>query len=488
MTGAVRAGTPAGRWILTATVLGSGMAFLDGTIVNVALPSIADDLGAGLTELQWILDGYLVTLTALLLLGGALGDRLGRRRVFRFGLVAFTIASLACGAAPTVTTLLVARAIQGVGAALLVPGSLAIISASFAPEDRGRAIGAWSGLAGVASAIGPFVGGYLIDAASWRTAFLLNVPLAAVAWLAAAHVPESSDDRAGAVDVAGAVTITVGLACGAWALIEGPAGHASEAWVVGAVGVASLLLFAVVEKRSAAPMLPLELFRSRQFTGANLTTLAVYAGLSGAFFLFVLQLQLVLGYSALEAGGALLPVTVVMVLLSARVGALAQRIGPRLPMSIGPLVVGAGLLLLARVDAGDAWLGSVLPAALVFGLGLATTVAPLTSAVLAAADDRHVGAASGVNNAVARLAGLLAVAVLPGVAGVDTAAAPAVLDTAVDRAMVGSAALAALGGVIAFLTVRDGRATSTPTVPTHHPCHDPCVAIDEMASTEPRTR
>jgi EmrB/QacA subfamily drug resistance transporter len=470
----MRMGTPAARWVLLATVLGSGVAFLDGTIVNVALPAIADDLHATLGDLQWVLDAYLVTLTALVLLGGALGDRFGRRRVFLLGLGSFTVASVLCGLAPGVGLLIAARALQGAGAALLVPGSLAILSAVFDPQDRARAVGAWSGLGGVASAIGPFAGGWLIDSVSWRLAFFVNVPFAVVVAVASRHVPETRATGAAHLDLAGALTASIGLGLATYGLIE------SEL-VIGLLGGAVLVGFLVHEARSRAPMLPLALFRSGQFSGANATTFAVYAALGGAFFLLVLQLQVALGYSALEAGSSLLPVTLLMLTLSARAGALAARIGPRLPMTIGPFGVAAGLLLWSRVDAGTTYATGVLPGAVVFGLGLSLTVAPLTATIMSSADDEHLGAASGVNNAVARLAGLLAVALLPLVVGLDTAGTAASLDVGVDRALVVSAVLAAIGGAIAWLTVRDGASVTVPLAqPLAHPCGEPCQA--EVAS------
>lgn len=463
-------GSTAGRWVILATVLGSGVAFLDGTIVNVALPAIAEDLDAGLGDLQWVLNAYLVTLSAFVLLGGSLGDRYGRKRVFLLGLAGFTSASLLCGLAPNVGVLIAARAVQGLGAALLVPGSLAIISASFHPEDRPAAVGAWSGLGGVAGAIGPFVGGYLIDSVSWRVAFLINVPLAVGVLVASRHVPETKAAGEAKLDVLGAVTASSGLALATYALIESDVG-------IAAIGAAVLAAFVVIEARSPTPMLPLALFRNRQFSGANLTTLAVYAALSGAFFLLVLQLQVVLGYSALEAGSALLPVTLIMLSLSARAGALAQRIGPRLPMTVGPLGVAAGLLLWTRVDAGASYASAVLPGAIVFGLGLACTVAPLTATIMASAEEEHLGAASGVNNAVARIAGLLAVSVLPLVIGLDSAGSSIALDGAVDDAMVIAAGLAILGGLVAFATVRTVARVSTPTQATtgSQPCGHPCL-------------
>jgi EmrB/QacA subfamily drug resistance transporter len=472
-------GTPAARWVLAATVAGSGVAFLDATVVNVALPTIGQDLGAGLSGLQWILDAYLVTLSSLLLLGGSLGDRYGRRRMFVTGLGFFTIASALCGLAPTTGALIAGRALQGGGAALLVPGSLALLSASFRPEDRPRAVGAWSGLAAVAGAIGPFVGGWLVDAVSWRLVFFVNLPVAAVtAWMALRHVPESRDPQAsGRPDLPGAAAVTVGLAGLAYACIEGPSGMGGVETTAALVGVAGLGTFVAIERARPDPMLPLSLFRSRQFVGANLTTLAVYAGLGGAMFLVVLQLQRVLGYSALEAGASLLPVTILMLALSARAGALAQRIGPRLPMTVGPLVVAAGLLLFRRVQPGATYAGAVLPAATVFGAGLALTVAPLTSAVMASVDERHLGVASGVNNAVARLAGLLAVALLPAVAGLQRAGtSPEAFSGGFARAMTVAAAVCATGGLIAFATVRRSAPVGRIILPSvHQPCHDPCV-------------
>jgi EmrB/QacA subfamily drug resistance transporter len=337
--------------VIVATVLGSGIAFLDGTVVNVALPTMGNDLHAGIRELQWILDGYLVTLSALLLLGGSLGDLYGRRRGFLTGLVAFSGASAVCGFAPNPTVLIAARALQGGGAALLVPGSLALISASFHPDDRGRAVGAWSGLAGVSGALGPFVGGWLIDAVSWRLIFFINLPIAAACFVITKRfVPESRDDDEIGVrpDFAGAIAASIGLAATAYGLIE-------QQWGAGIVGAAMLVGFVLIERRVAHPMLPLAMFRSAQFRGANLTTLAVYTGLGGTTFALVLQLQKSLGYSALEAGLALVPLTILMLLLSSRSGALAQRIGPRLQMTIGPLVVATGLLILTRVEPGRSY-------------------------------------------------------------------------------------------------------------------------------------
>jgi hypothetical protein len=328
----------------------------------------------------------------------------------------------------------------------------------------------------VAGALGPFIGGYVIDTVSWRAAFLLNLPLAVAVVVASRHVPETRAPGSPPLDLVGGVTASIGLALATYGLIE-------QRPLPGIAGVVVLVAFLVLEARHPAPMLPLVLFRNRQFTGANLTTLAVYAALGGAFFLLVLQLQLVLGYSALEAGSALLPVTLIMLALSARAGAWAQRVGPRLPMTIGPIGVALGLLLWTRVDAGTTYVGAVLPGAVVFGLGLACTVAPLTATIMASADDGHLGAASGVNNAVARIAGLLAVAVLPVVIALDVAGPPAAIDSAVDDAMAIAAGLALLGALVAFATVRSAASVATPTQPTvaAQPCGDPCLEVPSAA-------
>jgi EmrB/QacA subfamily drug resistance transporter len=471
-----RWGSPIARRALVAATLGSGIAFLDGTIVNVALPSIGEDLDAELSDLQWILDAYLVTLTALLLLGGSLGDRFGRRRVFVGGVWLFTAASLLCGLAPTTETLIAARALQGVGGALLVPGSLALLTATMHPDDRARSVGAWSGLTGVASAIGPFVGGWLIDAASWRWAFLLNLPLAFVVVAAAKSVPDSVDpDAPRHIDIPGAVTVAAGLALLTAGLIGAGEGWTAMTITATVAGAAFLVAFVAIERRSPNPMLPLRLFRSTQFAGANVVTLAVYAGLGAAFFLVVVNLQLALGYSALEAGVALLPVTVLMLLLSSRMGALAQRIGPRVPMTVGPLVVAVGLLMLGEVGPGDEYLTAILPAAIVYGLGLSITVAPLTATVMASVDENHLGVGSGINNAVARLAGLLSVAVLPALAGVELEAGGPDGIPGYSTAMTISAVLCVAGAAVAAATIRRGAqvrpaAQASVLQPCQHPC------------------
>jgi EmrB/QacA subfamily drug resistance transporter len=435
------------------------MAQLDATVVNVALPAIGRGLGARVGALQLVISGYSVTLAALILVAGSLGDRLGRRRIFVLGVVWFSAASLLCALAPTAPILIAARALQGVGGALLTPGSLAIIESSFRRADRARAIGAWSALGGVAAAVGPLVGGYLVQAVSWRAIFVINLPLgAAVAWLALRHVPESRDDTmTGRVDYAGAVLATLGLAGSTYAIVEASSRGLTSPVVLSAalLGLAGLIGFVLVERRAAQPMLPHGIFASRQFTGANLVTFVVYAALGGVFFLLVVVLQTSVGYSPLAAGAASLPVTALMLVLSSRAGALAQRIGPRLPLTIGPLLMAAGMLLMTRIAPGAGYVSDVLPAVVVLGLGLAATVAPVTSTVLAAADDRYAGAASGVNNAVARTAGLLAVALLPPLAGItnDSFFQPVALSSQFHTAMIITAALAVVGGLIAFTSI-----------------------------------
>jgi EmrB/QacA subfamily drug resistance transporter len=471
----VRFGTTEARWILLATVLGSGIAGLDATVVNVALPTIGKDFGSGVSGLQWVITGYLITLASLILIGGSLGDRYGRRRVFRIGVVWFAAASVLSGVAPTLGVLIGARALQGVGGALLTPGSLAIIEASFRPEDRGRAIGAWSGLGGVATAVGPFVGGWLVSAVSWRLIFLLNLPLAAMVLLASRHVPESSDPTvSGKLDVAGAGFGMIGLAASTYALIEGRSGAKPAVILIASVlGVGGLLGFVLVERMGRNPMLPLDIFASRQFTAANLVTVAMYAALGGVFFLLAVDLQQVLKYRPVSAGAAMFPVTVILLLLSSRAGALAQRIGPRLPMTIGPAIVAVGLLLMRGIGPGAHYVPDILPAIVVFGGGLALTVAPLTTAVLAAADARHAGVASGVNNAVARVAGLLAVALLPALSGLtgDSYRHPAAFSSGFHTAMTICAGLCLVASMIALAGIRNEAPVAaapavTPATPT----------------------
>ena len=464
----LRYGSSVGYWVIAATVLGSGVAALDATVVGIALPTIGHEFRADVAGLQWVVTSYLLTLSALLLVGGALGDRYGRRKVFVVGVIWFAAASLLCGLAPNIVFLIAARALQGVGGALLVPGSLAILEASFVPGDRSKAIGAWAGLGGIATAVGPFVGGYLIGAVSWRLIFYLNLPLTlAVVAIALRHVPESRDPAASGIDIVGAALAAIGLAGVCYGLIEGPdLGWRSPAIVLTlAIGVLALGLFVVAEMRVRHPMLPLAVFRSRQFSAANIVTLVVYAGLGGALFLLPVELQQVAHYTPLESGASLLPLTVIMLALSARSGALASRIGPRLQMSIGPVIVAVGLVMFGRIDASGGYLGEVLPAVIVLGLGLAATVAPLTSTVLAAAPAERSGIASAVNNDVARAAGLLAVAILPAAAGITGASYlhPDVFSAGFRTAMLAAAVTCVLGGVLAALTIRKPAPTSDAT-------------------------
>ncbi|MDT0611149.1 MFS transporter [Streptomyces lancefieldiae] len=454
---AVRIASPTGKWILLTTVLGSSMAMLDSTVVNVALPRIGRDLDASLAALQWTVNAYMVTLAGLILLGGSLGDRFGRRRIFVLGVVWFASASLLCGLAPTGGVLIAARALQGVGGALLTPGSLALIQASFHPDDRARAVGLWSGFGGVGAAVGPFLGGWLVDGPGWRWVFLLNVPLALVcAPIALRHVPESADGGSHrGFDVLGAVLGALSLALVTYALIEARGGSVAVA-VAAVVGVAAGVAFVLVERRRPDPMMPPDIFASRQFTAVNLVTLCVYAAFGGFFFLTALQLQVVAGYSALEAGTALLPTTVLMLLFSARSGELAQHIGPRAPLTAGPLLCAVALLLMLRVGPDASYVRDVLPALLVMGAGMVTLVAPLTATVLASVDTARAGLASGINNAAARAAGLIAVAALPLLAGMgpDAYRSAGAFDAAFRRAMPLCAGILVLGAVLAFATVR----------------------------------
>ena len=449
-----------GRWVLAATVLGSGIAMLDSTVVNVALPRIGRDLHGSVATLQWVITAYLLMLAALLLLAGALSDRFGRRRVFLVGVGWFTAASVLCGLAPSTETLIAARALQGIGGALLTPGSLAIIEASFRREDRAAAIGAWSGLGGVAVAVGPFLGGWLVQAWSWRLVFFINLPIAiAVVAISLRAVPETRDPAAPpTLDRAGALLAAIGLGGVTYALIELP-GHGARATDViaaGAIGIVGLVVFFAVEARRQAPMLDLALFGSVRFSAANAETFVVYAALGGAFFLLPIDLQQVLGYSPLAAGAALLPSTVMMLVLSPSMGRLAQRIGPRGPLTVGPLIAAGGLLLLTRSAPDRSYATTVLPALVVFGLGLAVTVAPITATVLAAVPTGKAGLASAINNCVARTGSLLAVAMLPALSGLgpESYLEPERFAAGYRRGMVIAAVLCAAGGLLAGITLR----------------------------------
>lgn len=449
-------GTGGGRAVIAAAVLGSGMAFLDGTVVNVALKTIGTDLDASFSQLQWVTNGYLLSLASLILLGGSLGDRFGRRRVFVVGVVWFAAASALCGLAQTPELLIAARILQGIGGALLTPGSLAMIQGAFVAEDRAPAIGAWSGLGGISAAIGPFVGGGLIDYASWRWIFLINLPLAAVTVLIAVRwVPETRDPHASShFDWWGAVLASLALGGTTYALIEWGGTAAVVAAVVAAV---SAVAFLVVEHREAEPMLQLGIFADRTFSASNAMTFLVYGALGAMGFFVTLQLQTVVGYGALAAGIAFLPMTVAMLFLASAGGRLATRIGPRLPMTVGPVIMGVATLMLMRIDADSGYWLDVFPGAALFGLGLSVMVAPLTATVLAAAPDEHAGIASGVNNAVARSGTLIAVAALPvavGLGGGDYDD-PAVFDPAYGSAMLACAVLLLVGGLVSWLTIRN---------------------------------
>jgi len=461
-----------GRWVLLATVLGSAIASIDATVVGIALPAIGRDFGVGLAALQWVVTAYALTLAGLLLIAGALGDKYGRKRIFLTGIAWFAVASVLCGIAPTIQVLIAARALQGVGAALLTPGSLAILQAAFRPHDRGKAIGVWAGFSGVGTAIGPFIGGWLIAAASWRLIFAINLPIAAVVVaVTLRHVPETRDpDATAPIDITGGVLATTGLIGLTYGLIQGPvSGWGSVLPVVALAGGATLLgAFAWWERRAAAPMLPLTLFSSAQFTATNVVTFIVYGAIGGALFLLPIDLQDVSRYTALEAGISLLPVTAITLALSRRSGALAGRIGPRLQMSIGPVLIGVGFALFTLIGESGSYFTDVLPGVAVLGFGLAVTVAPLTSTALAAVSARHADMASAVNNDVARAAALLAVALLPaagGITGNSYQHAP-LLSAGFHHACLISAGLCVAGGALAAVTIRNpARATDPKAAP-----------------------
>jgi EmrB/QacA subfamily drug resistance transporter len=463
------------RLTLVATILGSTVVFLDSTVVNVALPAVAGDLDAGLAGQQWVVEAYMLTLVSLLLVGGSLGDRLGRRRMFVFGLIAFAATSLLCAIAPSVEFLIGARALQGIAGALLVPGSLAIVAATFEGAARGKAVGTWTAWTGIATVFGPAGGGALIEALSWRAIFWINLPLIAFTVALTMHsVRESRDPEAfRGVDGLGIALSAAGLAGPVFALIEQPSHGWGDplVWAPAIAGIACFGLFVLREARSRHPMLDLALFRIRNFWVANLTTFTAYAGLIGGLFFVTLFLQQVAGYSAVEAGLATTPISVILFVLSPRFGRIASGVGPRAPMCAGPIVGGLGLILLLRVGSSPDYLTELLPAILVFGLGLAATVAPLTATVLDSVEERQVGIASGVNNGVSRIAGLLAIAVLGAVISAKfgastggetganplTASAPEASTDAFHLGVLIAGLLMVAGGIVAGLGIENPR-------------------------------
>jgi EmrB/QacA subfamily drug resistance transporter len=446
-----------GRWLLVAAVLGTGMAFLDATVVNVAIRQVGTDLGASLAELQWVINAYMLALASLILVGGALGDRLGRRRIFVLGVVWFAAASAACALAPNPEVLIAARAVQGIGAALLTPGSLAMMQGSFRPQDRARAIGLWSGMSGVSTIIGPLLGGGLVQSVGWQYIFWINVPIAlVVVAITARQVPESRDPQAARrFDLLGAALGAVGLGAITFALIEVGSRPATTIAIAAVIGVVAMGAFAVSQRRPD-PMVPPAIFTSRVFNASNLLTLVVYGALSALTLLLVLQLQVVAGYGPLVAGLATLPLTIVMLVLSGRSAALASRIGPRAQMTLGPILCAGGAIMLLSVDADSSYWFDVLPGLTVFAFGLTCLVAPLTATVLGAAPDRWAGIASGVNNAIARAGGLLAVAALPVAVGLsgDDYDDPVAFDDGYQAAMIVCAALLVLGGLVGWIGLR----------------------------------
>jgi EmrB/QacA subfamily drug resistance transporter len=487
------------RLTLVATILGSAIVFIDSTVVNVALPALRDDLDASLAQQQWIVEAYLLMLGSLVLVGGSLGDLYGRRMIFSLGVGGFGLTSLLCAIAPSAEFLIGARALQGIAGALLVPTSLAIITDVFEGHERSKAIGTWTGWTSAAIAVGPLIGGFLVDSVSWRLVFAINIPLVLVClWLTKRAVPPCHSGPKRTVDIVGGSLCALGLAGPVFALIQAPSVGWTSAQVIGGLvaGAVFLTAFVLWESRHPDPMLPLEVFQARDFTVANIATVGIYAGLGAASFFIAIFLQQVGGYTALAAGFALVPVTLIMVTLSSRAGALAEKIGPRPLMAGGPFVAAAGFLLWLRVGEDPDYLTDVLPCVVLFGLGLAATVTPLTATVLAGAEHRHAGIASGVNNAIARVAGLLAIAVVGAVvAGIYSAdlsngkqippdvlaqaeRRPFVLPSNIDASsksydhaseqssvkafhwgMAVSAAMVAAGGVVALVGLRDPRST-----------------------------
>jgi EmrB/QacA subfamily drug resistance transporter len=449
-----------GRITLLTVILGSGIALLDGSVVNIALRTIGTDLDANLAELQWVLNGYLLSLASLILVGGALGDRLGRRRMYLFGIAGFAVTSALCAFARSPEQLIAFRVLQGVAAALLTPGSLAIIEAGFRREDRPAAIGTWAGVSGVASAVGPLVGGFLLEHGGWRWIFAINVPLCLLVLWLGRQVPESRDDSdvLGRFDMPGAVTGAAALGVLTYGLTSWRDWGGTAIAGCTALAVALTVAFVLLERRPGA-MAPVQLFASRVFSAANLMTFLVYGALGAVIFLLVLQLQVTSGYGPLAAGLATLPITVLMLLFSSRMATIAARTGPRVPMAVGPLICAAGVVLLAYVGADASYVVHVLPGMLLFSVGLTMLVSPLTAAVLDAAPDRHAGVASGINNAVARAGSLLAVAALPALVGLtgDDYRDPVRLTEGFRTGQLLCAVLLAAGGIVSWFGLPSGR-------------------------------
>ncbi|WP_336216112.1 MFS transporter [Nonomuraea sp. LPB2021202275-12-8] len=449
----LRLSQSAGRWVVVATALGAGLVLLETTVLNVALPEIARDLGTGMTGMQWTVNAFALALSGLILFGGALGDRYGRRRIYLVGLALFAIASLLGGLAPSIGWVIAARTMQGVGAALLVPGSLALIQAAFHPADRARAVGAWSGMSGMAGAAGPLLGGAVVDVAGWRWVFWINVPIAVVvAVLMIRHVPDTRGAAApGRLDVAGAALAAIGLGGLTYSLTDASGGWPLAA-TAAAIGMLAMVAFIVVERRAAAPMLPLGLFSVRAFSAANLASFCLYGAVAGLFFLLPMQLQITTGYSPLAAGMALLPITAVVLVLSPFTGTLVTRVGPRIPLTAGSVVCAAGALLAVRVGPHASYVPDVLPAVVAAGLGISAITAPISVTVLSAVPDSRAGIASGVNNGVARAAGLLVVAALPWLANLpqDATRSPEALSHGFVVSMLVCAGLFLLGAVVAW--------------------------------------
>jgi EmrB/QacA subfamily drug resistance transporter len=483
MNAPVRLSEAAGRWVLVVTAAGSGLVLLEATVVNVALPAVGSSLDASMAGLQWTVNAFALALSALILLGGSLGDRFGRRRVYLVGMAWFGAASLLCGAAPSLEWLIVGRVLQGIGGALIVPGSLALIQGSFHPDDRNRAVGWWAGMSGVAGAAGPMLGGVLVDAAGWRWVFLINVPLAAILGvLLVMRVPEArGDEDARRFDVLGALLAAIALAALTYALIEASDGGGATA--IGLLGLAVFAAFLFVEHRSPSPMLPLGLFRSRPFSVANLGAFFAYGGLAGMFFLLPIQLQITAGYSALAAGLSVVPLTFLTLLLSPYGGELTSRYGARLPLVAGSAMGAASLLLATRIDGGMSYWTDLLPVVALMGVGVPLITPPITSTVLSSVPDGRAGIASAVNNGVARAAGLVVVAALPLLAGLpqDATDDPAALDSGYTVSMLICAGLFAAGGVVCWLGLPPsaamtaspvGRCQASLTCPQLEPARD----------------